>query len=33
MTVKDIQDIAVKYLLKDHYLRVVLYPAGKPEKK
>ncbi len=33
MTVKDIQDIAAKYLLKDHYLRVVLYPAGKPEKK
>ncbi len=33
MTVKDIQDIATKYLLKDHYLRVVLYPAGKPAKK
>ncbi|MEI6854156.1 MAG: insulinase family protein, partial [Bacteroidota bacterium] len=33
MTVKDIQDIAAKYLLKDHYLRVVLYPAGKPAKK
>ncbi len=29
ITAKDIQDLAVKYFLKDHYVRVVL----KPEKK
>jgi zinc protease len=33
MTAKDIQDIVTKYLLKDHYLHVVLFPAGKPAKK
>lgn len=33
ITVKDIQEFAVKYFLKDHYLRVVLNPAGKPAKK
>jgi zinc protease len=29
VTVKDIQNMATKYLLKDHYVRVVLKPAKK----
>jgi zinc protease len=33
MTAKDVQEVVAKYLLKDHYLRVVLKPAGLPEKK
>ena len=33
MTVKDVQDAVVKYILKDHYLRVVLVPNGKPAEK
>ena len=33
INVKDIQDFVAKYFLKDHYLRVVLFPAGKPAKK
>ncbi|MEI6124238.1 MAG: insulinase family protein [Bacteroidota bacterium] len=33
ITLKDIQEAATKYLTKEHYLRVVLYPAGKPAKK
>ena len=33
MTAKDVQDVIVKYLLKDHYLHVVLQPTAEAAKK